>query len=120
MNTLVVPKTFELSRVKWEIKVKSDGEYSIDNVSRSLLGECNIDHTTINICLLSDKTPVKYDKVINTYYHELVHALLETLDRVDLTHDEVLVTGLGSLLMEYDLTKNGENIILFKQMELEL
>ena len=45
------------------------------------------------------------DVILHTYYHELMHCLLDKAGYPDLSNDEVMVDQLGGLLAQYLYTR---------------
>ena len=52
-----------------------------------------------------NKLPVARDITEATFYHELVHAMLEMIGRDDLNQDEQFVDNMGNLLHQFDKTR---------------
>lgn len=100
MNNLQIPTKFELARIKHSVKI-------VEYIDDEFLGTANGNSNVILIAEHSKRTAVPKDKQINTFYHELVHQIFFTIERDDLGKDEVLVTAIGNMLMEFDLTRDG-------------
>lgn len=83
-----IPKTFNLAGIKWKIQ---------ENPHLVNMGEC---HSQRGIIYL--KPDSNYDPAVReqTYYHELVHAILFTMGDSG-PHDEKFVDGFAALLHQY-------------------
>lgn len=87
---------FNLGGVEWSIKIDND---RLDDLG--LFGLCEFSKALISI-----NDSLKSEDTINqTLYHELVHAILETLDRNDLSNDEFFVQSFALLLHQFEKTK---------------
>lgn len=56
-----------------------------------------------------EQTPTS---LLNTFYHEVTHAILDTMGRDELSSDEVFVNTFASFLTEA-LTSGEKNVVLF-------
>ena len=62
------------------------------------MGKCDPEKQTISI-----RTGMNKQSTEQTFYHELVHAILFTMGK--LTHDEEFVDTFGAFLHQYQITK---------------
>jgi hypothetical protein len=76
--------------------------YSIEVVEamqeHGMLGEVNYPAQKIKVSTTHNKRKLAKDDVQDTFWHELIHAILYDMGRYKLTKDEVFVTGLSSRL----------------------
>lgn len=100
MNKVEIPTKFELARCKHTVNI-------VDYTDRESFGWASNCSLEINIARESRRDTITKDKQLNSFYHELVHSIMFALDRNDLGNDEVLVTAIGNLLMEFDLTRDN-------------
>jgi len=110
-----IPKTFELARILWNTK---EIHKAYDNKGMGYsLAFCSNTTNTIELAKYVDD--INYDKSGNefitdilvppnrknkVFYHELVHAILFTMEH-DLNNDESFVQCFGNLLYEYMETR---------------
>ena len=73
---------------------------NVDNLDGKL-GECCLAAGWVKI---ADK--FKGESKLNTLYHEMTHAILDTMGRDDLSADEVFVSSFASFLTEALTTLN--------------
>lgn len=90
-------KSFQLAGKKYKVKLSS---HDSDNLgtTRSPLGE-------IEIQTIWKGKKVPEDSQEQTFYHELVHCILDDIGQVELSCDEVFVQNFGKLLHQFILTK---------------
>lgn len=79
-----------------------DKWYSIEIVEamqeHGMLGEVNYPQQKIKIGTKLKNRKVAKDEVQDTFWHELIHAILYDMGRYKLTKDEAFVSGLSSRL----------------------
>lgn len=88
-----IPKRVGIGGQEIEINFK-------DRIESDKLGECNVAECRIDI---ANKFYGKEQKVysqINTFYHELVHAILNTMSENELSANEKFVSCFSSFLCE--------------------
>jgi len=83
----MIPKTFKLFNTTWTVKQV----HKIDN--EGSLGICDYNTATIRI-----RRNLKKDIKESTFYHELMHAILDTLNYDSLSSDEKFVDTMGQSL----------------------
>lgn len=85
---MIIPKTFQLAGIKWKVR---------ENAHLVNMGEC---HSQRGIIYL--KPDPNYSESVReqSYYHELVHAILFTMGDSG-PHDEKFVDGFAALLHQY-------------------
>lgn len=64
------------------------------------LGQCCPYNGYIKIATNVDGSTQTESSMINTYVHECVHAILETMGRVDLSNDETFVSSFAGFATE--------------------
>ena len=89
-------KSFTLGGTKW--KVKNEPKRLQD---LGVSGLCEYMKSTISL----DPTIESEDVIEHTFYHELVHGILDTLGYNDLSADERLVDGFSLLLHQFNKSK---------------
>ena len=85
---MIIPKTFQLAGIKWKVQ---------DNPHLINMGECHSQRGLIYL-----KPDPNYSEAVReqSYYHELVHAILFTMGDAG-PHDEKFVDGFAALLHQY-------------------
>lgn len=84
-----VVASFNLAGVRWIVKLGPLSE----------MGRCEYD--TYTIMLRESLSP---QAMATTFYHELVHAILYTMGKIQ--HDEEFVDTFGGFLHQFDTTYN--------------
>lgn len=64
------------------------------------LGKCCLFNGYIKIATNIDNTKQSESSILNTYIHEVVHAILDTMGREDLSRDEVFVSSFAGFATE--------------------
>ena len=93
MKQLTLPKKIQIGD-KW---------YSVDVVEsmreRAMMGEVHYGKRTITLARKSyHGVPLKLSALHETFWHELTHAILESMDRTDLNNDENFVEEFSNRL----------------------
>jgi len=94
-----IPKSFKLFAST--INVEFDNKLCNDKEAYGLAdyGACKIFLTKVNgVDKLSD------DRIMDVFYHEKVHLILDSMGHFDLSKDEKFVDLFGKLLRQSDLT----------------
>ena len=89
-------KRFTLGAVKW--KVKADTKRTD---AMGAFGICDTPKSLISIAT----DGINDDFIEQTVWHEVLHASLISMGRLDLNADEDLVQGLSLLLHQFDKTR---------------
>ena len=85
-----------------------------DKIEGSKLGKCCVAGGFIEIAKTIDGQEQSESSKENTYWHEVVHSILDTMGRDDLSRDETFVCTFAGFLtecyhsMEEDWSKNPE------------
>jgi len=95
----VIPASFKLINRNW--KVSKLPKEIAEGLRR--YGDCSKERAEIRL----DTTSAK-ENVEHTFYHELVHALLEASTKPKLSNKEDFVDSLGAALHQYMTTRKGE------------
>ena len=93
-------KEFTLGAVKWTVKIDND-----KMAEGPLLGLSSPIESTIRLADTARGVKVSGDLMDQTFYHELVHSMLNALGYSDLDDDEKFVQGMGLLLHQFEKTK---------------
>jgi len=93
-------RKFKLGAVDWTVKVKNDKLNDIE-----AYGQCS--YSESNIILQTESRGLKRaDTAIDhTIYHEVVHAILDTMSEHDLSNNEKFVQQFALLLHQFEVTK---------------
>ena len=71
----------------------------VDNgINGNKVGECSLTASTIKITTECNNKPTSNDYQEASYYHELVHGILQTMGEFDKDSDERFVEGFANLL----------------------
>jgi hypothetical protein len=99
-KTNLIPQSFTLFGSDWSVKYDTD---RIDDLA--LYGLCEFSKQLIT---LSNDSKLEPDVVGTTFYHELTHAILESMHEMDLTHNEKFIEVFGGLLYQFIKTAKYE------------
>lgn len=99
-----IPTKFKLFgttyNVVWDNKRMNDrGEYGLFDYST----------TTITLSTTEGTNELSEDRMLDTFYHEKVHAILDEMHESELSQNEKFVDILGKLLRQADETAEYEN-----------
>lgn len=93
----MIPKKFQILGQTWTVqypnKVIVEGE--------SVLGSCDSDH-----CIIQIRKNLKKELKELTFYHELTHAILDTMEYRKLSADETFVERISKALYQIMKTMN--------------
>ena len=115
MRRPTLPTSFTLVNRKWTVRyvskeemaqVQEEGGHPAvndDGEDATLRGMCD-DHTATIWINRDARHP---DDLINTFYHELFHALLFTEGVSGSLHDEAWVDRFGRFMQQFEQTKKG-------------
>lgn len=93
----MIPKSFILFNTTWNVK-------QVPKITKdSLMGQCDANTATILL-----RRNLKKDIKEATYYHELMHSMLDTLGYSDLSADEQFVERMGQALHQVISTAKYE------------
>lgn len=100
-GSIKIPEKFRLN--KKTIRIIIDDDYCKDE---GLWGEADFTEMIITLCHRTPKGKIlkKSDKE-KTFYHELVHHILNSMGREELSYDEDFAVKFADLLYEYEKTK---------------
>ena len=96
----MIPKKFTLGAVEWKVSIE-DTELS----NESCLGTSSLVDTEITIANNYKGKNLNPQLVEQTLYHEVVHAILNTMSKIDLSKDEEFVQQFSLLLHQFEKTK---------------
>lgn len=94
-----IPKEFKLFgttyKVVWDNKRMNDKNY---------YGECDYSKSEITLSTTDGTRELSKDKVLDTYYHEKIHAILDMMHERELSKNEQFVDVFAKLLRQSDET----------------
>lgn len=70
-----------------------------------LIGKCDYENKHIELQPDCDEYDISESVVEQTFYHELVHAILDELSLPELRSDERIVDNISQLLYQFETTK---------------
>jgi hypothetical protein len=94
-----IPTTFQLGGRTWEV------EFISEEAMRTKSG-ADAHDTVLGLCLTWDATiyiveGMKAETTQSTFYHELAHAIFETLGWNSMSKKEGKVDAMGTMLLQY-------------------
>jgi hypothetical protein len=95
-----LPAIFYLGAVEWRIEINNSRLNDL-----KAYGYCEYDQSLISIANKTetyDRTPQAIEA---TLYHEVVHAILDTIGKNELSRDEEFVQCFSTLLHQFEKTK---------------
>ena len=95
-----VIEKFTIGAVNWKVEVDNKR-----NDDREAYGYCNFDTSTITIQDKSNGVNRDESAVQQTTYHEVVHAILDTMSEYELSKNEKFVQSFSLLLHQFEQTK---------------
>ena len=95
-----IPKEFELMGVTWTVIF--DNKKPNDS---NAAGICEFNRSVITIGTKNEYGKYSADQIKTSFYHELTHAILDTLHERKLSSNEKLVEGIGALIWQFVKTK---------------
>lgn len=91
-----MPETFDIGGVTWSILKDNK---SLDEGQK--YGDCTFNTSTIRYQDISDvKDMRKYDAIMTTIWHEITHAILDSLGENDLSRNESFIKKFSTLLYQ--------------------
>ncbi|MFZ7121764.1 MAG: hypothetical protein ACOWWH_12560 [Eubacteriaceae bacterium] len=95
-----IPKSFKLFGTTYNIIVDNKRMNDMKNY-----GLCEYSHSLITLSTTDGNLDLSEDKIIDTYYHEKVHAILDMMHERDLSDNEKFVDIFSKLLRQADETE---------------
>lgn len=99
-GSFIIPSQFKL-RGK-VIRIIVDDDYCADG---GMVGEADFTEKVITLCDKYNGKKVNKMEKEQTYFHELVHMILDSMDRHNLKYNEAFVEEFSQRLYEYEKTK---------------
>lgn len=94
-------KEFMLGAVKWKVVIDND-----KMEDQNILGLASFTQSIIYLADTHKGKPIPEDLIAQTFYHELIHAILDAIGQdEDVIYDEKLVQGMGLLFHQFIKTK---------------
>lgn len=94
-----IPKRFKLFgstiNIVWDNKLMNQKEN---------YGEAHYSQSKIILSHTHGVEPLSQDKILDTYYHEKVHLILDTMNEKELSRNERFVDVFAKLLRQSDIT----------------
>lgn len=94
-----IPKSFKLFAT--EIKIVWDNKYCND---KNMYGESDYSGSKITLSKTIGVDPLSEGKIMDTFYHERVHMILDTMSEGELSKNEKFVDQFAKLLRQADET----------------
>lgn len=99
-GSIIIPEMFSLNRKK--IRVIVDNHYCQEN---EFLGEADFTEKVITLCDRYNGKKISKPEREKTYYHELIHMILDSMGKHNLKYNEDFVEEFAQRLYEYEKTK---------------
>jgi hypothetical protein len=94
-----IPKSFKLFgttiNIVWDNNKMND---------KSIYGEADYGSSKITLSTTKGTVELSEDRILDTYYHEKVHIILNTMHEDDLSSNEKFVDTFAKLLRQSDIT----------------
>jgi hypothetical protein len=98
-----IPKRFKLFaatiNIEWDNKLMNQ---------KDSYGEAHYSQSKIILSNTHGVEPLSQDKILDTYYHEKVHIILDTMNERELSRNEKFVDVFAKLLRQSDETAEYE------------
>lgn len=91
---------FKLGAVEWKVKIDNDAL-----AEKGAYGLCDYDGSLITLQNKSRGIERQTESIENTLYHEVTHAILDTLGYHELSGDEKFIQQFATLLHQFEKTK---------------
>lgn len=99
-GSIIIPEKFRLNGKV--IKIIIDDDYCSEN---GFVGEADFTEKVITVCSRFKGKAVSKAEREKTYYHELVHMILDSMGKHNLKYNEDFVDEFALRLYEYEKTK---------------
>ena len=99
-GSFIIPSAFKLNGDLYRVVI--DDEYCNDD---TIYGEADFTLRLITICGRYNGKALKKSLKEKTFFHELVHQILDSMDKDELKYDEDFVEEFAQRLYEYEKTK---------------
>lgn len=97
--TAVIPKQFSMGASKVNITFDNSKLNAME-----VLGIYSKDFNSIELASGENGRDYPLDTILDTFYHEKIHAIFKFIGREDLSNDEALVDTFGKVLRQTDET----------------
>lgn len=88
-----IPTKFNVGGQEINVRIK-------DTIPNDRLGECTLWNGDISIANIYKGIEQSPSSKLNTFYHELTHAILDTMGEYELSANERFITSFASFLTE--------------------
>lgn len=99
-GSFIIPSQFKLNGKV--VRIIIDDDYCMDN---GMVGEADFTEKVITLCDKYCGKKIKKSEKEQTYFHELVHMILDSMARHNLKYNEEFVEEFSQRLYEYEKTK---------------
>lgn len=99
-----LPKSFKLFASEYKVVIDNKEVNAADS-----LGLLSIDNKKLSLATKQDGEDLPYDTILDTFYHEIMHAMFFAINERDLAKNEKIVDILGKLLRQFLETVKFEN-----------
>lgn len=97
-------KSFKLGAVNWKVKIDNKRLEDLD-----ALGYCEYEKKLISLPDKYKGATISADAMEQTLYHEVVHAILDTMHQYDLSKNEEFVQTFSMFLHQFEKTKSNSS-----------
>ena len=99
LKNMKIPKRFKLFGTTYSIIFNNN---RLNDKNR--YGECNFSTCEITLSDVDGVQKLSEDRILDTYYHEKIHAILDTMGENELSMNEKFVDVFAKLLRQSDET----------------
>ena len=99
-GSILIPERFRLNGEPYTVII--DDDYCNDDC---VYGEADFTQRLITICRKYNGKILKKSIREKTYFHELVHQILHSMDKEELKYDEAFVEAFAQRIYEYEKSK---------------
>lgn len=100
-----IPKSFKLFGTTWNVRVDDKHLNTVESY-----GQENYTTTEIILSTVSGMTELSEDRILDTYYHERTHAILDSMNERELSTNEKFVDVFSKLLRQADETAEYDHL----------
>lgn len=94
----MIPNSFTLGGLNFHTEI-------VESIDDTGLGRAYNSLGLIKLAQYLHGRPIPQDSKERTFYHELVHAILDELGQKELSNNETFVDSFSSLLYQFEVTK---------------
>lgn len=98
-----IPVKFQVGSSNYKVVIKP--VINDFKLGRDIFGYQDLVKEEIALALTHTSRIVPEKEIYKTFYHELIHAILDEMGETELSNNERFVDGFSRLLVQYELSK---------------